>query len=795
MPTSTHYRALQRQFRTVCKQKKQEHKQATAMELAHLLHADPNRLWRALQLRDRSASAVPCPADPHACNEYFASIFDLAPFDAVATSNAPVSNLGSPDDCSDLPMNAPITTLEVHDILQRLKTGKSPGMDGIPPELLKFAYPPHVAGTAPTSHLNPLVAPLTTIFNHLLDNSVVPDQWSATLITLLFKKGDPTLWGNYRPIAVVQLLSKVYAMIMHHRLSAWTESEGVREPAQTGFRPHHATTHHAFVLQHHITRYKAAGKKLYCCFIDFAKAYDSVPRHKLWQRLYDLGVRGKILHAVKSLYDVGVHLSIKLDVGLLDPIDAAVGVKQGCPLSPLLFGLYIEGLEAYVKAKLPQAGPLCAGVYMSLLMYADDTAVLANSPEELQQLLDCILQWCVAHGMTIHVNKTEIVVFNTNAATLLGLGTTWSIAGKYVKVSQHFKYLGIHFHFSTGATYGLQKAAQRGRFAIACLHRKLHDLDVGANVELALHMYSSIVETALLYGCEVWGQNCLQLADPAGNNNPEVEQVHRNFMRYVLKVRKNTSTWVVYREAGMYPVQHECLHHMLTFLRRVLQLDGREYAKIAMLQCIADEAAGVTKNWYSALQGLLSKVFWGEVIDSTTIDVANGRVEVDMCMTRWREFYHRTVWNGLVADPRRAPRDKVTMCTYHAWFASDLPTDGSHWNAAPCITAPNVSYPHLINLIKLRTSNHKLAIQRLREVHPIVPRACRTCPLCGSGAVQDECHMIFDCPTLAHARLQYNSVFGPHHNGGMKVTFTDPSIAAPLASFVHHHVTISEYAN
>jgi hypothetical protein len=71
--------------------------------------------------------------------------------------------------------------------------------------------------------------------------------------------------------------------------------------------------------------------------------------------------------------------------------------------------------------------------------------------------------------MSIHVDKTEIVVFNTTANALLALGTEWSIGGTYVKVSQHFKYLGIHFHFSTGATYGRQKAAQRGRFAIGML--------------------------------------------------------------------------------------------------------------------------------------------------------------------------------------------------------------------------------------------------------------------------------------------------------------------------------------
>jgi hypothetical protein len=66
---------------------------------------------------------------------------------------------------------------------------------------------------------------------------------------------------------------------------------------------------------------------------------------------------------------------------------------------------------------------------------------------------------------------------------------------------------------------------------------------------------------------------------------------------------------------------------------------------------------------------------------------------------------------GLASDPPTAPSDRVTLCTYHAWFATDLPLHGEHWRkAAPCITAPNVSYSHLTSYIKLRTSNHKLAI-------------------------------------------------------------------------------------
>jgi hypothetical protein len=160
-----------------------------------------------------------------------------------------------------------------------------------------------------------------------------------------------------------------------------------------------------------------------------------------------------------------------------------------------------------------------------------------------------------------------------------------------------------------------------------------------------------------------------------------------------------------------------------------------------------------------------------------------------MCMARWRHFYHTSTWHGLAADPRTAPSDRATLCTYHAWFATDLPADGAHWSCAPCITAPNVPYAHLIDLIKLRTSNHTLAIQRLREVRPNIPRALRICTLCGFGAVQDERHMLFDCPHLAPARIQYGTLLSGHM--GMKPTFTDSSIASHLAAFVHHHCVVT----
>jgi hypothetical protein len=85
---------------------------------------------------------------------------------------------------------------------------------------------------------------------------------------------------------------------------------------------------------------------------------------------------------------------------------------------------------------------------------------------ELQSLLNCIQEWCIERGMTISewTNKTEIVVLSTMADLLLRLGTWWSIGGEHIKAQPMFgRYLGVLCHFSSGAQYGLQRAAQRGR--------------------------------------------------------------------------------------------------------------------------------------------------------------------------------------------------------------------------------------------------------------------------------------------------------------------------------------------
>ena len=112
----------------------------------------------------------------------------------------------------------------------------------------------------------------------------------------------------------------------------------------------------------------------------------------------------------QSLYDGG-DLSIKISGSSGASGTARVVVRQGCPLSLILFGIFFDSLDAQVQAESAAAGVECRGARVPGLFYADDFALLSPSSQGLQQLLDTMQSFCVTNGLTISTPKTEVVVF------------------------------------------------------------------------------------------------------------------------------------------------------------------------------------------------------------------------------------------------------------------------------------------------------------------------------------------------------------------------------------------------
>jgi hypothetical protein len=121
------------------------------------------------------------------------------------------------------------------------------------------------------------IAPfLAKIFNYLFDNCVYPESWTKGSIVPLFKKGDKSNPANYRGITLVNILAKIFSLTLRNRLNNWCENESILNECQFGFRNNRSTSDCIFILHSIIQKVLANNLKLYCAFVDYEKAFDTV---------------------------------------------------------------------------------------------------------------------------------------------------------------------------------------------------------------------------------------------------------------------------------------------------------------------------------------------------------------------------------------------------------------------------------------------------------------------------------------------------------------------------------------
>jgi len=137
------------------------------------------------------------------------------------------------------------------------------------------------------------------------------------------------------------ILAKLYGIILEKKINGWLEMEGKRAKGQASFRRNHSTTEHLLTLRIIAYKWRNNNSYLFCCFVDFRKAFDTVPRSNVWNRLEELKVHFELRAAAIRLYEK-VIAKFKNNEGWVTNINCNIGVKQGCPLSPTLFGIYIN---------------------------------------------------------------------------------------------------------------------------------------------------------------------------------------------------------------------------------------------------------------------------------------------------------------------------------------------------------------------------------------------------------------------------------------------------------------------
>ena len=216
----------------------------------------------------------------------------------------------------------------------------------------------------------------------------------------LKKKNNPS---NYRGITLVNSLAKIFSLCLRNRLNKHCENYDVLTDLQFGFRDRKSTVDCIFILHCLIQNVLSLNIQLFCAFIDYEKCFDTINREYLVQKLISLGQSCKLIRLVKSLYkNVKSCIRVSNSSNLSEFIDIAVGLKQGEPLSPLLFILLVNDISESLKLEnLSQNDIKYISIY--LLMFADDMVLFTTDKNSLQMLLNDISSYANQWGLKINV--------------------------------------------------------------------------------------------------------------------------------------------------------------------------------------------------------------------------------------------------------------------------------------------------------------------------------------------------------------------------------------------------------
>jgi hypothetical protein len=264
-----------------------------------------------------------------------------------------------------------ITLEEITTTISTSKNKKSPCPDLITNEVLK---------SLPTSWL----IPLKHIFNHILQSGEYPSSWSTSIIEPVYKSGHKNVPSNYRGISLISCLGKVLNSIIY---KLWAETHNFIPKEQFGFRKAVSTSDAVFVL-HTIAENQSLQQKnkLYCCFVDFKKAFDSVLHSLLWKKLSTMKLNPQILKVLQSYYSKSSSY-VRGALGNSKTFSTSRGVKQGCNLSPLLFSLFINDLPNTLQNS-PTLNQTNKVFPSSCILFADDLVIFSENPKELQSMHD-----------------------------------------------------------------------------------------------------------------------------------------------------------------------------------------------------------------------------------------------------------------------------------------------------------------------------------------------------------------------------------------------------------------------
>ena len=394
---------------------------------------------------------------------------------------------------SDLKINANT----VQNILGSLKVSKSPGPDNVHPKLLRSL----------SANIE-FVTSITNLFQTAYDTGKMPEVWKLANITALHKKGDKFVSRNYRPISLTCVLSKCYEKIIRDHVMSHIQANICKE--QHGFIANKSCFSNLLECMHRAYDILDSNETLDIVYLDFMKAFDSVPHKRLLEKLKLLGITGRTLETIKDFL-VGRRFRVRVGQKYSKFFFVLSGVPQGTVLGPLLFIIYINDLPMRLKC--------------FVLLFADDLKLLAkgSNHKEMQEDLDYLTEW----------QNTWLLKFNTvdRKCKVMHVGTTNPNCTYYLNQTElptieEEKDLGVLVTNDLSWNTNIDKSIVKANSTIGWTMRNI----ISRERNVMLSIFKTLVRPHLEY--------CVQLWAPCPDHGNwktimKIEGVQRRFTRMI----------------------------------------------------------------------------------------------------------------------------------------------------------------------------------------------------------------------------------------------------------------------
>ena len=334
---------------------------------------------------------------------------------------------------------------------------------------------------------------LTHIFNLSLSKGEFPNSLKVAKVVPIFKKGDPALPENYRPISLLPSINKLLEKIIEKRIRNFLVEKNILYEYQFGFRTGYSTSQALMEIINNIYTHLDNGQHILGVYLDLKKAFDTVDHSILLTKLHHYGIRG-LSHSLMKSYLQDRKQVMHVNGSYSKYMAISTGVPQGSVLGPLLFLIYVNDIHV--------AAPDCL-----IRLFADDTNVFicdencSNLTNKAEQAIGKLKEWFDANKLTLHLGKTTYTVFHCRYTGNDCCPQYFYVNNTKICRAPCVKYLGVLIDEKLSWQQHIQDLCNKLVKYTGIFYQIQHKIPK----QIALHMYYGLIYSRLSYGIEIYG--------------------------------------------------------------------------------------------------------------------------------------------------------------------------------------------------------------------------------------------------------------------------------------------------